>query len=145
MDRERSSVFKNFTKYLYSCELSLANIHIQIHQDMEVASIKGLLSSKWCSPKSLKYIQERRRYIYICIMRLENVVTVMLDSLWPQGLQPTRPQAPLSIEFSKQNYWSGLSFPSSGVLPRPRDQTLVPPHCRQILFYPTHQGSPKMQ
>ena len=86
MDRERSSVFKNFAKYLYSCELSLANIHIHIHQDMEVASIKGLLSSKWCSPKSLKYIQERGRYIYICIMRLENVVTVMLDSLWPQGL-----------------------------------------------------------
>ena len=28
-------------------------------------------------------------------------------------------QAPLSMEFSKQEYWSGLSFPSSGDLPNP--------------------------
>ena len=29
------------------------------------------------------------------------------------------PQAPLSIEFSKQEYWSGLPFPSPGDLPEP--------------------------
>ena len=28
-------------------------------------------------------------------------------------------QAPLSIEFSRQGYWSGLSFPSPGDLPNP--------------------------
>ena len=28
-------------------------------------------------------------------------------------------QVPLSIEFPKQEYWSGLSFPSSGDLPDP--------------------------
>ena len=28
-------------------------------------------------------------------------------------------QAPLSMESSKQEYWSGLSFPSSGDLPNP--------------------------
>ena len=28
-------------------------------------------------------------------------------------------QAPLSMEFSKQEYWSGLSFPSPGDLPDP--------------------------
>ena len=36
--------------------------------------------------------------------------------------------APLFIEFSKQQYWSGLSFPSLGDLPRtgtePRSPTL---------------------
>ena len=26
-------------------------------------------------------------------------------------------QAPLSIEYSRQEYWSGLPFPSSGYLP----------------------------
>ena len=31
---------------------------------------------------------------------------------------------PLSIGFSRQEYWSGLPFPSPGDLP-PRDQTLV--------------------
>ena len=29
-------------------------------------------------------------------------------------------QVPLSIEFSKREYWSGLSFPSPGDLPDPR-------------------------
>ena len=29
-------------------------------------------------------------------------------------------QAPLSMEFSRQGYWSGLSFPSPGDLPDPR-------------------------
>ena len=28
-------------------------------------------------------------------------------------------QAPLSMEFSKQEYWSGLLFPSPGDLPNP--------------------------
>ena len=28
-------------------------------------------------------------------------------------------QAPLSLEFSMQEYWSGLPFPSPGVLPDP--------------------------
>ena len=28
-------------------------------------------------------------------------------------------QAPLSMEFSRQEYWSGLSFPSPGDLPDP--------------------------
>jgi len=27
------------------------------------------------------------------------------------------PQAPLSMEFSRQEYWSGLPFPSPGDLP----------------------------
>ena len=28
-------------------------------------------------------------------------------------------QGPLSLEFSKQEYWSGLPFPSPGTLPNP--------------------------
>ena len=29
------------------------------------------------------------------------------------------PQAPLSMEFSRQEYWSGLPFPTPGDLPDP--------------------------
>ena len=51
-------------------------------------------------------------------------------------------QALLSMEFSRQEYWSGLPFPSSGDLPHsgiePRS-----PHCRQTLYHLSHQGSPK--
>ena len=34
-------------------------------------------------------------------------------------------QAPLSIEFSRQEYWSGLPFPSPGDLPNPGIETPV--------------------
>ena len=34
-------------------------------------------------------------------------------------------QTPLSMEFSRQEYWVGLPFPFPGDLPNPRDQTYV--------------------
>ena len=39
------------------------------------------------------------------------------------------PQAPLSMEFSRQEYWNGLPFPTPGVLPNPgiRPVSLVSP------------------
>ena len=43
--------------------------------------------------------------------------SVMSNSLWHQGLQPT--ELLLSKEFSGQEYWNGLSFPSPGDLPDP--------------------------
>ena len=35
-------------------------------------------------------------------------------------------QAPLSMDFSRQEYWSGLSFPSPGDLPDPRIEPQSP-------------------
>ena len=43
---------------------------------------------------------------------------VMSDSLWPHGLFVAH-QTPPSMEFSRQEYWSGLPFPSPGNLPDP--------------------------
>ena len=49
--------------------------------------------------------------------------SVMSYSLWPYGLAC---QAPLSMEFSSKEYWSGLPFPSpGGGSSWPRDQTHV--------------------
>ena len=42
--------------------------------------------------------------------------SVMLASLRLHGLQPIE-QAPLSMEFSRQEYWSSQPFPSPGYLP----------------------------
>ena len=36
-------------------------------------------------------------------------------------------QAPLSIEFSRQEYWSGLPFPSPGDMPKPGINPVPPP------------------
>ena len=43
--------------------------------------------------------------------------SVMSDSLWPS--RTVACQAPLPIELSRQEYWSGLPFPSPGDLPDP--------------------------
>ena len=49
-------------------------------------------------------------------------------------------QAPLSMGFSRQEYWSGLSFPSPGDLPDPAIEPRSL-HCRQTLYHLSHQGS----
>ena len=43
--------------------------------------------------------------------------SVVSDSLWPPWTVAR--QAPLSMGFSRQEYWSGLPFPSPGDLPNP--------------------------
>ena len=61
--------------------------------------------------------------------------SVVSDSLRPHGHQ-----APLSMGFSRQEYWSGLPFLSTGNFPT---QGLNPglPHCRQMLYCLSHQRS----
>ena len=46
-------------------------------------------------------------------------------------------QVPLSVGFSRQEYWNGLPFPSSGDVPDPGDQGSNPdfPHCGRFFFY----------
>ena len=43
----------------------------------------------------------------------------LLYSKWIGTLWTVAHQAPLSMGFSKQEYWSGLPFPSPGDLPNP--------------------------
>ena len=51
-------------------------------------------------------------------------------------------QAPQSMGFSTQEYWSGLPFPSPGDLPITLGSNPGLPHCRRILYQLSHQGSP---
>ena len=79
-----------------------------------------------------------------------------LTLLWPYGMQPYVAlwnivhHAPLSVEFFRQGYSSGLSFPSPGDLPNPWIELTPPaltggfftteppgkPDCKNIVFYP---------
>ena len=48
-------------------------------------------------------------------------------------------QAPPSMEFSRQEYWSGLPFPSPGdLLTQGSNPGLL--HCRQMLYHLSHQA-----
>ena len=49
--------------------------------------------------------------------------SVVSDSLRPHGLGL---QAPLSMGFPRQEYWSGLPFPPPGVLPDPKIKPASP-------------------
>ena len=53
-------------------------------------------------------------------------------------------QAPLSMGFSRQQYWSGLSFPSPGDLPDPGIK-LGFLHCRQMIYQLSYEGSLEMK
>ena len=50
-------------------------------------------------------------------------------------------QAPQSMEFSRQEYWSGSPFPSPGIFPIQGSNPGLP-HYRQTLYHLSHQGSP---
>ena len=49
-------------------------------------------------------------------------------------------QAPLSIEFPRQEYWGGLPFLSPGDLPDPRNTHVLPWQADSLPL--SHQGSP---
>ena len=50
-------------------------------------------------------------------------------------------QAPLSMEFSRQEHWSGLPFPSPEIF-LTQELNLGLLHCRQILYRLNLEGSP---
>ena len=67
---------------------------------------------------------------------------VKVAQLCPDSVTPwiAAGQAPLSMEFSRQEYWSGLlQFPSLGHLPNPGNELMSQCiehilYCRQILY-----------
>ena len=50
-------------------------------------------------------------------------------------------QFPPSMGFSRQEYWSGLPFPSQGIF-LTQGLNLGLPHCRQTLYCLSHQETP---
>ena len=69
-----------------------------------------------------------------------SVTSVVSDSVTPWT---GACQAPLSMGFSRQEYWNGLPFPSLGGLPNPGIKALspVPPALRAYSLLLSHQGS----
>ena len=55
-------------------------------------------------------------------------------------------QAPLSMGSPRQEYWTGLPFPSPGNLPDPGIETVFPvsPALQVICLLLSHWGSPKI-
>ena len=70
--------------------------------------------------------------------------SVFSDSLWPP--RTVIHEAPLSMEFSQQEYWSGLPFPPPGYLPDPGIKPMPPasPALQADSLPLSHQGNPSM-
>ena len=85
--------------------------------------------------------KEKDKYHMISLMWTLNCVSrsVLSDSLIPWTVAC---QAPLSMDFSRQEYWSGLPFPSLGDLPNPGSEPRSPA-LQVILYCLRHQGSPE--
>ena len=56
------------------------------------------------------------------------------------AMNPGAHQALLSMGFPRQEYWSGLPFPSPGDLVDPGIEPGLM-HCRWILYHVSHQGT----
>ena len=66
--------------------------------------------------------------------------SVVLDSVTPWTVAC---QAPLSMGFSRPEYWSGQPFHFPGDLPNPMTEPNNS-HCRWILYWLSHQESPRI-
>ena len=88
------------------------------------------------NPRSCIWKQVDSKIIgYFFIHNTMVVVVQLLNCVWllsRYGLLSC--QAPLSMGFSRQEYWRGLPFPSSGDLPDPWSNPHLL-HCRQILIH----------
>ena len=74
--------------------------------------------------------------IYIQLLFSCSVVSSSSVTLWTVARQ-----APLSVGFPRQEYWSGLPFPSLGDLPTPGIKPGSPALTGGFLSL-SHQGSP---
>ena len=62
--------------------------------------------------------RERKSLLQIHSTNFQKSKSLLLSRVWPFIIPwIIACQAPLSMKFSRQEYWSGLSFPSSGDLP----------------------------
>ena len=71
-----------------------------------------------------QYLAHNNKYLhyYLCVCMLSCFSHIrLLATLWTVAHQ-----ALLSMEFSRQEYWSGLPFPSPGDLPKPEIEPRSP-------------------
>ena len=78
------------------------------------------------------------RHTYLWPWKWSVSPSVVSDSLWPHGLQPTRLLCPWNSP--SRNTGVGCHFLLQGIFPT-QGSNLGLPHCRQTLYQLSHQGS----
>ena len=87
------------------------------------------------------YHAEKSGIFFFFTVAVSVICSVMSNSLRPPWT--VAHQAPLSMGFSRQEYWSGLLCPPPGDL---WNQGLNPDllHCGQVIYHLSHQESPHL-
>ena len=83
--------------------------------------------------------EEGQTFLMVCLITVRVSCSIVSDSLWPYGLELAC-QAPLSMEFCRQGYWTGLPSPIPGDLLDPGMEPRSP--ALQADSSLSHQGSP---
>ena len=93
--------------------------------------------SVMCKTMCLDFVCSLPTVVFLGFMHAQSLSHVrLLATPWTIAHQ-----APLSMEFFRQEYLTGQPFPSQGIFPT-RESNLGFLHCRQILYRLSHQGSP---
>ena len=95
---------------IWKCVYSPLLVHCRIIYNSQKMKTPEVLITEWMD-KNVWYICNR---ILISHKKDSAKSCPTLEALWTVALQP-----PLSMGFSRQEYWSGLPFPSPGDLPDP--------------------------
>ena len=133
------NILKTFSFYVYKetdtgegweiCQDHPEKKRNEMHQLQAQSIVPRLPRLFLCKDKSqLPNILTFIPYLCACIGLVTKLCPTLATS-WTVARTP-----PLSMEFSRQEYWSGLPFPSSGIfLTQELNQGLL--HCRQILYW----------
>ena len=95
----------------------------------------------WDSSRNLWSTEVTRQALAGCLLPVPG--TCMPSGSWP-SVTPwsVARQAPLSMGLPRQEYWSGLPFPSPGDLPDPGMEPMSPCIGKQVLYHWHYLGSP---
>ena len=108
----------------YQQEVWAFSYHIMVvNKHLEISSIFSITSKLW-KLKAFSFINVLvKELTWLChnilifLWRYVLSGSVLSNSLWPHGTVAR--QAPLFMEFSRQEYWSGLPFPPDpGIEPK---------------------------
>ena len=141
-DTREAPEFNSDDHYIYYCgqeSLRINGVAIMVNKSLKCSTLM----------QSQKLILSRKAIFKIAFWFHMYDVCALVPKLCPTlgHFMIVARQAPIPMEFSRQEYWSGLPFPSPGDLPKPGifpNQGSNPGllHFRQMLYPLSHQGSP---